>query len=757
MTDKLKRKNKFKMWWVYLFVLILAGGSFIQILNLIFFQRSLYEGTSAKCLDKTKDNWKSDPLASDTTCNCFVVQNDLMPTRGEIYDDLGRLLISNFNVFDITVDGRMLEPKITKKGQKEFINDTIYCGNNLKISRSNDHVKLDRLIDDLAHSFYQLFKNRFPDKTVDFYKKRFTEAIKEKKNIQILRSNINQESKWITDDDTAQIAKMPLLSRKRHGGLNYTVRIVRINPYGEMAKRVLGKYTDDRRYGLETAFNKELSGEMGAQKFLYVNKARIPLNHRIDPKDGFNIHSTLNLEIQNIVHNELLQTLIELNAEWGCAVVMETKTGEVKAMSNLTRSKYANRYVEGEQNYALTAMVEPGSTFKLASLLAYLERTPNDNEKKYPLYAHTFTRKGNNKQEYKYSKNDGINRDEESGYPIEVFQRSSNVGIASMIFDKFSIYDYQNYLQKIDSLFITTSFTTQLGQINAPNIKRKANDFHTYYNTCFGTGFKMTPIQSLIYFNAVANNGKMVLPLFVKYITHRDDTIKRFHAEVITENIAKETTIKRAQNYLQAVVTGDHGTARYYANSSFSFAGKTGTRDIWDETTQSYVKHKNSVSFCGYFPTEEPIYTAIVFIYNVPRKSSIAVKVFTGIEKAIINSAHQATLQEIQHEEKQLPTCKVTATEDLVQILETFEIKRNLSSSSIPYVSVYSDDKSKNQITQIPFVNKKKEISVLNFNASDAIFELSKLGLKTKIEGKGKVYKQEYDWKNKSATLYLKP
>lgn len=757
MTDELKRKNKIKMWWVYATVLLFALLCFGQILKLIIFQKSLYDGTSSKCLDKTKSDWENDPLASDTMCNCFVVQNDLRPVRGEIYDDLGRLLISNYNVFDITIDGRMLEPKIYKKGQKEFINDTIYCGKQLKISRSNDVQKLNQLIDELATSFYHLFKDRFPTKKVDYYKKQFTKAIKEKKNVLILRSDIHRERRWITAEDTAKIAKMPLLSQKRRGGLNYTVQQVRINPYGEMAKRVLGMDTESRKYGLEAAFRKELRGDVGAQKMLYVNKARIPLNNRIEPKDGLNLHATLNLEIQNIVHNELLKTLIELNAEWGCAVVMETATGEVKAMSNLTRREDGVSYKEGQQNYALTAMVEPGSTFKLASLLAFLERTPNDKEKKYPIFAHTFTRKGNTGQEYRLSKNDGVNKNEEQAYPIEIFQRSSNVGIASMIFEKFSIDKYQNYLKKIDSLYITTSFTTQLGQINAPNIKRKATDFHTYYNTCFGTGFTMTPIQTLIYFNAVANGGKMVLPLFVKHITNKDDTIKTFHAEIITEKIAQDSTIKRAQEYLKAVVQGEHGTARSYKDNSLSFAGKTGTRDIWDETTQSYHKNKNSVSFCGYFPADNPKYTAIVFIYNVPRKSAVAVKVFAAIGKAVMNTTHFASLHEIDQTEKKLPPSQVVAMSDISHILKRYEMDSFLAKITHPYISIYKDEKETLQVKEFPFMNHKKQLNVIGFNAPDAIYELSKKGYKIKIVGRGKVYKQEENISDKEITLYLNP
>lgn len=756
MNSHSMKKNSAKMTLVYLFVAILGMACFLKILHLITFQRNLFQGTSAQCLDKTEPNWENNPLANDTTCNCFIVQNDLKPLRGEIYDDKGRLLISNFNVFDITIDGRMLQPKSYRKGQHTLVNDTIYCGNGRNFSRSSNPEEIEKLINELAQAFYQQFKDKFPKKNVDFYKRQFGKAIKEMKNAPLLQSILHREREWITDEDTAFINQLPLLSQKRRGGLNYTIRTVRINPYGELAKRTLGMYTDHKKYGLETSQNEILQGEAGAQKYIYVNKARIPLNERIEPIDGLNIHTTLNLEIQNVVHNELLKILIEQNAEWGCAVVMETQTGEVKAISNLTRTKRNySQYEEGQQNYALTAMVEPGSTFKLASLLAYLERNSKDTIKKYPMMYHTFIRKNKNGKEFHYAKTDGHERREEWGYPIEVFQRSSNVGIASMIFDSYSIDNYQEYLKKIDSLYITTTFSTQLGKINAPNIKRKAHDFHSYYNTCFGTGFKMTPIQTLIYFNAVANNGRMIVPLFVNAITNKNDTVKKFEAEVIAEQIAKPTTIERARKYLEAVVNGEHGTARGHNNRYFTFAGKTGTRDIWDETTQSYLKNKNSASFCGYFPADNPRYTAIVFIYNVSRKSTIAVKAFANIARNVMRLTYLSSLQEIPKENKKtIPSSRAIANVDIPFVLQGYGIEATPLKNSSPYSTIsYYDDEL--QHSKTPILLEKNRPNMTGLTAADAIYELNRLGYVVKIYGRGRVKNQEYNTEKMTAKLHL--
>ncbi|MEG2071083.1 MAG: penicillin-binding transpeptidase domain-containing protein, partial [Bacteroidales bacterium] len=492
---------------------------------------------------------------------------------------------------------------------------------------------------------------------------------------------------------------------------------------------------------------------------LYVNHARIPLNERVEPFDGRNLVTTLNLEIQNIVHNELQKKLIEQNADWGCAVVMETKTGEIKAISNLRRADKDGLVYSESMEYALHAMVEPGSTFKLASVLAYLEKIEDDTSKQYPILAHTFVRKNKaGTKEYRFPKVDEPGRIESLGTPIEVFQRSSNVGITSMIFDAYSIDQYSAYLSKIDSMFITTSFSTQLGKVQAPNIKRKATDFHTYYNTCFGAGFTMTPMQTLVYFNAVANNGKMLAPLFVKYITDSHDTVAKFSAEVINPQICKKTTIDRAKKYLEAVVQGEYGSARRYKDSHFSFAGKTGTRDIWDEDIKAYNRAKNSVSFCGYFPAENPIYTCIVFMYNVPKKSSIAVEVFAKIGKNIMNIANYSALQEVNRSKpKVLPRINMVNSEQFSLIMNVMGFENQVKTIPGPYVSTGLNQDYSVYYKSAKFNAKEKLPDVSNMIASDAIHELSKAGYKVKIEGRGVVKSKTVDRKNKIIILYLEP
>lgn len=743
-NDKmLDKQTKTRMGVILLIIMVLGILCLFKILYLITFQRGLYTGKSSKCLDKTVEGWENSPLAQNEDCDCYVVANNVRPVRGEIYDDQNRVLVSNVTVFDLTIDGRTFASK-----------DTLY---------SRSATALNQLIDKLSVEFYHHFKDKFPNRNEKYYHDKFTIALANHKNALILQSNESNERHWITSEDTAFINHLPMFSeRPCNRCVNYTYRTVRINPYGDLAKRTLGKNLNGRNYGMEYYFDKELAGVEGSRKYLYVNKARLPLDERVEPIDGYDLHTTLNLEIQNIVHNELQAKLIEQNAEWGCAIVMETHTGEVKAICNLRRANAeGTQYTESDE-YALHKMVEPGSTFKIASSLAYLEEMKGDDNHTYPILSHVFERKSKDgSKTFRYAKFDHHGDAPSTGTPIDIIQRSSNVGIASMIFDAFGIDNYQSYLKKIDQLFITTSFSTQLGKVQAPNIKRKASDFHTYYNTCYGAGFTMTPIQTLVYYNAIANNGKMLAPLFVKYITkaHETDTLKSFKAEVINERICSQQSIDKVKSYLEAVITGEHGTGRYYRNPNFNFAGKTGTRDIWDEKIHAYNYSKNSISFCGYFPAENPKYTCLVFMYNVARKSSIAVDVFARIAKNIMNTTNYAALQNINTQHgPQLPRTHVVNTKQYAFIMETLGInyaKEQITQIKTPYVTSGWTDNYKVMVKKPKFNSKDKYPCVEEMIAADAVSELTRAGYKVKVVGYGVVCRQEYDINTNTMTLYL--
>ena len=641
---------------VYIMALLFCIVCIVQIMRLAIWQRPLFSGDPEYCLDKTQPNWERSPLAKDSSCRCIVTVNDIVPVRGDILDDKGNILASDFTVFDIVIDGRKLRPDTlkNKRGEITGINDTLYATPDRKISRA-DKKAVNRLIAELADQFFVHYKNKFLNHNKEYYRQKFAEAILEYKNVNILMSNLKSENTLVNSKDTAFVRTLPLFQDKcKKKCINFPSHSKRIYPYGELAKRVIGTIPPGARSGLELTFNDWLSGTKGAQRMLNIDGTRVPSEKFANPQDGANIHTTLNLKMQSIVYEALMDKLYQWDAQWGCAVIMEVKSGEIKAMANLKKHTNENEKVGYFEifNHAFRQECEPGSTFKLASLLAYLEKVPNDTAKSYMLcgceiakYFEHDSRKFKTKCGTSDKKLGSRHR---LGKPIEIFQRSLNEGTGTMIFDAYNA-NFQSYLAALDAMGITMPLETQLGKVGAPKIIRNDKSMRTFYITTWG-GFNMAPIQTLTYFNGVANNGKMVCPKIVSHITEQDNFVKIFPTVTLKEQMTRKDVIDRAKKYLEAVVTGPYGTAKIYKDSIPHFAGKTGTRDILvqrKDGTWGYDPSRNSVSFCGYFPADNPKYSMIVYIYDVRPMSGLAVELFYTIAKRINNLGDNDLMQKV--------------------------------------------------------------------------------------------------------------
>ena len=734
---------------VYLLMVLVGVACLIKILYLSIVERGIASGTSDKCVDTTVPGWE-DKVTDDTYC--FVRENMLRPVRGEIYDDHGRVLVANFTVFEVAFDG---------KGFAREYADTL---------RKNPKA-FDDIFHQLADDFYYQFKDRFPRYNAEYYYNFFTNNIQKKKYATLFPVKEWDEKVWVMGVDTAYIKNRPYLYkyvfnddgdsiRKRivNTHFNFVPASVRINPYGEMAKRTLGVEAPDRQFGLEHMMNDILAGVDGSKKYLELNHAKVPLRERMDPEDGYNIHTTINLEIQHAVHNEMSRKLSELNAEWGCAIVMETKTGEIKAITNLRRAAADASYYTESMEYALNAKVEPGSTFKLASLLAYLEKTPNDTIGRYPIYNHTFeypTKSGKIKRytkvDYKYTSIEVP--------PIEVFQRSSNVGMASMIFDAYGKRGFPQYMAQLRKMGLLDTIHSQMGDLMPARIRDGSNDFNTYYATCFGAGFNIPIIRTLIYYNAIANGGKMMAPLFVRYVTDIYDTVQRFEPEVLMDSIASPSTVQKARHYLEQVVWGDNGTARRFRDENCMFAGKTGTRDIWDESIGNYRKDINAVSFCGYFPMDKPQYTVIVYIYGVPHHSTVAADAFARIARSIMNSAnYSATRSASDYPFTPLARTAPIRKKYFNTLLKGLGYDTVAYETQSPYMRVDATDTNRHvTVTALPANTFQKMPDVRGMMAADAVTELIRARYKPQIIGKGRVKTQVLDNQTGIVKLYLEP
>jgi cell division protein FtsI (penicillin-binding protein 3) len=744
-----------RMTVVYLLMVLLGLACLVKILYLSIAERAVASGSPDKCVnliglssEKVKD------LKAENHY-CYVDENMLRPMRGEIYDDHGRVLVANFTVFEVAFDGN---------GFLKQYADTL---------KKNPNA-FDNLFQRVAQDFYGQFKDRFPKFDAEYYFKLFkrTLAKEEGKRYSTIFSVKEWDDRsWVTGVDTAFIKNLPYLykyeelengdsvrKRKVNMHFNFIPTNVRVNPYGEMAKRTLGAQTPAHQYGLEHSMNDILGGQEGSKKYLLINHAKVPLRDRIEPDDGYNIHTTLKLEIQHAVHNELSRKLSELGAEWGCAIVMETKTGEIKAISNLRRSANDPTYYNESMEYALNAKVEPGSTFKLASLLAYLEKVPNDTVGRYRIYQNTFEFPTKSGQIKRYTKTDHEYTPIEVS-ALEVFKRSSNVGIAKMVFDTYGKRGFPAYIEQLKKFGLLDTVHSQLGDLLPARIRDGSNDFNTYYATTFGAGFNIPIIRTLIYYNAIANDGKMMAPLFVRYVTNTYDTIQRFEPQVLMDSIASASTVKKARYYLEQVVWGEHGTAYRYRDENCMFAGKTGTRDIWDESMHCYRKDINAVSFCGYFPMDHPQYTVIVYIYGVPQMSSVAVDAFARIARSIMNSANYSATRKASDspftplgrtapiQKKYFNTLLAGLGYDTV----SYETDAN-------YVRVDQTDTNRHVTAKaLPLGQYQKMPDVRGMLASDAVTELIRAGYKVNISGRGRVKSQILDDKTHTVKLYLDP
>jgi cell division protein FtsI (penicillin-binding protein 3) len=611
-----------RLFIVFAFMMLFGLACVIRIGVLITRYGDRFRGEGNRCWDKTLPDWENHSLAFDSTINCIKFEKPKENRRGDIYDCKGRLLASSTIIYDIYLDGKHFH-KLNENAIQKISQDS-----------------LPIIAQQAANQLYSIFGKRF-NKDLQYFKDKMADALLNQKNIEnkkstLILTTVKENSRqWITEFDREKLDSLPPFDRNvLMDAFHFRDDEIRSNPYGELAKRAIGKWLKDDKgeilkTGLEFEYDSILKGAAGKRQFVRWGGRKhfidIPLETTKTPVNGQDLYTTLDLDIQKVTYTDLMRMLRKYEADWGCAIVMETKTGKVKAIANLTRQDTSKIYKE-EINYLINWNLEPGSTFKLASLLAYLEATKNDQEKKYPIETHDFYRNG-----IKETISDKHGRPEGSAYPIEIFQRSSNPGIVAMILDKYgnSTEGYKKFLNKLDEMGITMAYHTDLGYVKAMQLKRETKVFRTQLNAFYGTAFYTTPLHILTYFNAVANNGKMLKPYFIEEIKDGDNSIKKFEPKVLKEQICSFKTIEKAQEYLKAVVYGEYGTAKYYSKIPITYAGKTGTRDVVID--RKYDLSRNYVFFCGYFPADNPQYTALVVIYDVPKKSSIAVEAFAKI------------------------------------------------------------------------------------------------------------------------------
>lgn len=666
---------------------------------------------------KEGDEWKRKAEAFNT--RVFEIE----AVRGNIFDVNGNLLATSLPYYEVAVD----------------IN-----------APSIDSKLFEAKVDSLGMMLAGLFK----DKSEKQYKKILRKARNSGDRYVVLKRNVSYK-------DLQTLKTFPIFKKGKRGGLVTLQTNKRELPFKMLAARTIGmSRTGIRPVGLEGAFDSTLMGISG-QRLMQKIAGDVwrPINdeNEVEPKNGNDLITTLDINIQDVAETALEKTLRKNNATHGCAILMEVKTGEIKAIANLTRTgKDSSNYAYSENlNYAVLNATEPGSTFKLMSLMALMDEYNVSLDEKMQV--------GNGEVTY-YNKTI-----KDSHAPTEavltmqrIFETSSNVGVAKLVMKYFS-KNPQQYVDRLKSYHLNQKLGLSIPGESAPLIKNtKSRDWSgvTLPQMSYGYETLLTPLQILAFYNAVANDGKMVKPRFEKAIINNGKAVKTFSTEVLVEQIAKPETIKKAKIMMEGVV--QNGSGKGLNITAFKVGGKTGTAQIAqignrESGTTVYGapgNRKYQASFVGYFPADNPLYTCIVVVYN-PGKGTyygglIAGPVFKEIAEKVYSSSLEF-MQPINNKQDLLtiaPASIKSKNNEMLTASKALKLPVQTSGQEEEYVVRNTADSSKVvfQATNLESQLKKGIIPNLNgLSAKDALYLLENSGIHVKLMGMGSVKKQSIE------------
>lgn len=660
--------------------------------------------------------WKAKAEAFNTQVH------EIQAVRGNIFDINGNLLATSLPYYEVAVD--INAPSIDKK-------------------------LFEAKVDSLGAMIADLFK----DKSAKQYIKLLRKARKSGDRYVVLKRNVPYK-------DLQTLKTFPIFKKGKRGGLVTLQTNKRERPFKMLAARTIGMTRDGvKPVGLEGAYDtllKGISGQRLMQKI--AGDVWRPINdeNEVEPKDGSDLYTTIDINIQDVAENALMNTLIKNKASHGCAILMEVKTGEIKAIANLTRDgKDSSAYSES-LNYAIGYATEPGSTFKLASYLAVMDD--------YNLSLDEKIQVGNGEVTY-YNKTIKDSHTPES--PVltlkRAFEVSSNVAAAKTIVKYYS-KNPQQYIDKLKSFHLNQKLGLAIpGEANPLIKETKSKDWSGLSLPQISYGYEslITPLQTLTLYNAIANDGKMVKPRFEREIKHNGKTVKTFTTEVIAEQIVKPSTIKKAKEMLEGVV--ENGSGKGLNITAFKVGGKTGTAQIArvgvkrgsGKTAYGDVGDRNyQASFVGYFPADKPLYTCIVII-NSPSNGIyygglVAGPVFKEIAEKVYSSSLDF-LEPINNKQNLLtkaPGSIKSKNDEMIIASKALKLPTKSNATEDGYVSRNPSDSSRISLQTNNLESQLKKGIVPNLNglsAKDALFLLENSGFHVKLFGIGSVKKQSIE------------
>ena len=542
-----------------------------------------------------------------------------------------------------------------------------------------------------------------------------------------------------------QLRELPVFDiRRRYGcGLIVETRNNRKKPFGSLARRTLGEMfgaKDSARSGLELAYDTLLRGQSGIMHQRRIRSKNVDIVD-LEPVDGYDLVSTINVSMQDICETALREKLIEVNAEFGVVVLMETKTGDVKAIVNLARDSVSGQYYE-MRNYALAALMEPGSTFKTASIMVALddgEITLND---KVDTGCGIYNMHGAKMKDSNWSRGGcGVL---DVTYAVV---RSSNIGVSRLI-DSHYHDKPAKFIEGLKRVGIGAPLGLPFYGMADPRIFGPENK--SYWSEValpwmsIGYGTQIPPISTVTFYNAIANGGKMVRPRFVKGISKNGEMIREFPVEVIKEPICKPSTLKDIQGILWKVVNDKQfGTGKRAASKHFSVSGKTGTAQVAIGGGYHNGRTEHLVSFCGFYPSENPQYTCIVAIRTAAGGVSgggTAGTVFAKIAERVYSKNVTTDVSRAADSLSIfIPTVKSGDMEAATELLHQL---------NIPYTGVatsgwghFTHEDQQLQLTDMAS-DKSVMPDLTGMGARDAVFAIESRGMKARVRGYGRVKSQ---------------
>lgn len=622
-----------------------------------------------------------------------IIKQDISPARGNIYAADGSLLATSMPIYDIRWDATVV-----------------------------DQDSFNRWVDELAINLSELF----PDNTASYYRSMLRNARAKGNRYRLIRRRA-------TYSEQLKMRSFPIFRMGRFkGGFIAELTTRRVKPAGMLASRTIGYYNEETKgVGLERTYNEHLGGSSGKRLVQRISGGYRPINDEnlLEPQNGRDVHTTINVDFQEIAQRSLSAALDMHNAKHGCVIILETATGKVRAISNL-QNKGDGNLVEA-YNYAIGESYEPGSVWKVFSAVALLEDgilTPKDTIDIRSGYREFFGKPMRDSDEGRYKRVSFT----------DALARSSNVAFSSLVFDNY--YDnpgkYISHLRKLE-----LDKPAGIGILGEPNPFLNHPETDRWSNLtlpwlAIGYENQHTPLQVITAYNGVVNNGELVKPRLVERVTEAGVVVESFSNEGSVK-VCSDATSRQIREMTSKVF--EYGTASGSKSSIVALAGKTGTAQI--ATGGAYQKQrKYNTTIVGHFPADEPVYTMLVMI-NEPSNGQVyssqtCVPVFKEIAEKVYTISVKQTIPKAEN--PALPNLKTGYYADVKIINNSLQLPIN--EQAVSDIVVYSEGKVKG----LKYSDGVMP-DVRGMGAKDAIYLLEQKGLRVKISGIGEVKKQSPD------------